>query len=54
MGTFENFMGGMTIVFAIEATVSGSKVSVTVTPTIDDEEIEDCIVTIERVVFNRP
>ena len=52
--TFENFMGGMTIVFEIEATVSGDLVTVTVTPTIDDEELEDCIVTVERVVFNRP
>ena len=52
--TFENFMGGMTIVFEIEATRLGDQVTVTVTPKVNGAELEDCIVTVERVVVNRP
>lgn len=50
--TFEDFMGGMTVEFSIEPTMIGSRLTVTVTPTVNGDEWEP--ITVERVVINRP
>lgn len=54
--TFENFMGGMTVVFVIEPelkSVVENRWTVTVTPTVDDIPQNDLIVTVERVIIDR-
>lgn len=54
--TFENFMGGMTVVFLIEPelkSVVENRWTVTVTPIVDDKPQDDLIVTVERVIINR-
>ena len=55
--TFEDFMGGMTVVFVIEPeckSVDENRWTVTVTPTVDGKLQNDLIVTVERVIINRP
>ncbi len=54
--TFENFMGGMTVVFLIEPelkSVVENRWTVTVTPIVDDKPQDDLIVTVERVIIDR-
>lgn len=51
--TFEDFMGGMTVVFVIEPKNGDeNRWIVTVTPTVDGKSQDDLIVTVERVIIN--